>query len=102
LLLQNMQRLRYSSPGVDLFKLAIQGWAHAQARPKAEAVITESLARQLASYRKAAMQWTTPRKADGAARAIAAAVIGFVVQSAFSATDIEVTQYCGGLVALGQ
>jgi|SRR5271156_5945886 len=102
LLLRNLQRLRHSSPGVDLFKLAIQGWAHAQAQPKAEAVITESLARQIASYRAVATRWTTPRKADSAARAIATAVIGYVVQSAFSATDIDVTEYCGGLIALGQ
>jgi TetR/AcrR family transcriptional regulator, transcriptional repressor of aconitase len=102
LLLQNLQRLRHSSPGVDLFKLAIQGWAYAQARPKAEAVITESLARQLASYRAAATQWTTARKAPAAARAIAAAVIGYVVQSAFSVADVDVAQYCSGLIELGQ
>lgn len=101
LLLHNLQRLRHSSPGVDLFKLAIQGWAHAQAHPKAEAVIAESLARQLASYRAAAIHWTTNRKAEAAARAIAAAVIGYVVQSAFSNTQLDVTQYCGALVAFG-
>lgn len=102
LVLQNLQRLRHSSPGVDLFKLAIQGWAHAQARPQAKEVITESLARQLASYRAAALQWTTPRKAPAAAQAIAAAVIGYVVQSVFSDADIDVTQYCTGLIGLGQ
>jgi len=102
LLLHNLQRLRHSSPGVDLFKLAIQGWAHAQARPKAKEVITESLERQLASYRAAATQWATPRKAPAIARAIAAAVIGYVVQSAFSDTDIDVANYCSGLIGLGQ
>jgi AcrR family transcriptional regulator len=102
LLLDNLRRFRYSSPGVDLFKLAIQGWAHAQAHPKAKAVITESLAHQLDSYLLAATKWTTPRKAPAAARAIAAAVIGYVMQSAFSETDIDVAQYCNGLLALGQ
>lgn len=102
LLIHNLQRLRYTSPGVDLFKLAIQGWAHAQARPKAKAVITESLARQLQAYRAAATKWTTPRKTPAAAQAIATAVIGFVMQSAFSDADIDVAQYCNGLIALGQ
>jgi AcrR family transcriptional regulator len=102
LLLENVRRLRHSSPGVDLFKLAIQGWAHAQARPKAQEVIAESLARQLESYRAAATTWTTPGKAPAAARAIAAAVIGYIVQSAFSDTDIDVTQYRNGLIGLGQ
>jgi TetR/AcrR family transcriptional regulator, transcriptional repressor of aconitase len=102
LLIDNLRRFRYSSPDVDLFKLAIQGWAHAQARPKAQAVITESLAHQLESYRVAATRWTTPRKAPAAAQAIAAAVTGYVMQSAFSETDIDVAQYCNGLLALGQ
>lgn len=102
LLLDNLRRFRHSSPGVDLFKLAIQGWAHAQAHPKASAVITESLGRQLESYRVAATQWTTPRKAAAAAQAIAAAVVGYVLQSTFSESDIDVAQYCNGLLALGQ
>jgi AcrR family transcriptional regulator len=102
LLLDNLRRFRHASPGVDLFKLAIQGWAHAQARPKARAVITESLARQLELYRAAATRWTTSRRAPAAAQAIAGAVIGYMVQSTFSDADIDVAQYCNGLVALGQ
>jgi TetR/AcrR family transcriptional regulator, transcriptional repressor of aconitase len=102
LLLDNLRQLRHSSPDVDLFKLAIQGWAHAQARPEVRAVITESFARQLESYRVAAIKWATPKKAAGAAQAIAAAVIGYLVQSAFSDTDIDVAHYCSGLIALGQ
>jgi TetR/AcrR family transcriptional regulator, transcriptional repressor of aconitase len=100
-LLENLQQFRHSSPGVDLFKLAIQGWAHAQARPKAHDVISESFERQLASYQVAAAQWTTARKAPAAAKAIAAAVIGFVVQSTFSDIDIDVAQYCSGVVDFG-
>ena len=102
LLLDNLRRFRHASPGVDLFKLAIQGWAYAQARPKARAVITESLARQLESYRAAATRWTTSRRAPAAAQAIAGAVFGYLVQSTFSDADIDVAQYCNGLVALGQ
>ncbi len=102
LVLDGLRRLRHESPGVDLFKLAIQGWAHAQARPLAHTVIAESLERQLASFRAAATRWTTARKAPAAARALAAAVIGYVVQSAFSDNEIDVAQYCSGLTGLGQ
>jgi TetR/AcrR family transcriptional regulator, transcriptional repressor of aconitase len=102
LLLNNLVQLRYQHPDVDLFKLAIQGWAHAQARPKAQDVISESFARQLESYRAAATRWTTPRKAPAAATAIAAAVIGYLVQSTFSDSNIDVPQYCRGLIGLGQ
>jgi TetR/AcrR family transcriptional regulator, transcriptional repressor of aconitase len=102
LLLNNLVQLRYQHPGVDLFKLAIQGWAHAQARPKAQDVISESFARQLESYRAVATRWTTPRKAPAAATAIAAAVIGYLVQSTLSDSNIDVPQYCRGLIGLGQ
>lgn len=99
--LDALRAFRHHNEGVDLFKLAIQGWAHAQARPEANAVVTESFARQLAAYRSAALGWTTRGKADAAARAIAAAVIGYVVQSAFSDTDLDPGRYCNGLTALG-
>ena len=102
LLLEDLRRFRHPSPGVDLFKLAIQGWAHAQAQAKAHDVIAESFERQLGSYREVARRWTTARKAPSAARAIAAAVIGYIVQSAFSDTEIDVAEYCSGLIGLGQ
>jgi len=101
-LLENLRVFRQHSPGVDLFKLAIQGWAHAQARPMAKAVIAESFARQLESYQAAAKRWTTPRKAPAAALAIAGAVIGYIVQSTFADADIDVVQYCSGLAGFGQ
>jgi TetR/AcrR family transcriptional regulator, transcriptional repressor of aconitase len=101
-LLDNLRRFRHHSEGVDLFKLAIQGWAHAQSRPETKAVITESMARQLASYRSAAKNWTTSRKADDTVWAIGAAVIGYIVQSVFSDADIDVARYCGGLTGLSQ
>ena len=100
LLLGTLRRFRHHTDGVDLFTLAIQGWAHAQARPEARAIITESFARQLGSYRSAARRWTTRAKAEAAARAIAGAVVGYVVQSAFSDTEIDIARYCDGLTAL--
>lgn len=100
LLLENLRRFRHSSAGVDLFKLAIQGWAHAQAQPLAHDLIAESFERQLAGYRAAAKRWTTARKAPAAARAIASAVIGYIVQSAFSDNDLEIGQYCSGVIGL--
>jgi AcrR family transcriptional regulator len=102
LLLDNLRRFRHATPGVDLFKLAIQGWAHAQTHPEARAVIIESFARQLESFRAAAARWTTSRRAPAAAEAIAGAVFGYLVQSTFSDADIDVAQYCNGLVGLGQ
>src|SRR6201994_4609852 len=101
LLLESLQHLRHSSPGVDLFQLAIQGWAHAQSRPQVRKALALSFSRQLKSYQTAAIRWTTARKAPGASRAIAAAVIGYVVQSAFSEVDIDVAQYCSGVIGLG-
>jgi TetR/AcrR family transcriptional regulator, transcriptional repressor of aconitase len=100
LLLDTLRRFRHHTEGVDLFTLAIQGWAHAQARPETKAIITESFARQLQSYRSAARRWTTRAKAEAAAQAIAAAVVGYVVQSAFSDGEIDVARYCNGLTAL--
>lgn len=99
-LLEELRTFRQHSDGVDLFKLAIQGWAHAQARPQTKIVITESFGRQLASFRSAATRWTTRSKAEAAAQAIAAAVIGYIVQSTFSDTDLDVVRYCNGLTAL--
>jgi len=98
--LDTLRRFRRHTEGVDWFTLAIQGWAHAQARPQTTAIITESFARQLESYRSAARRWTTRAKSEAAAQAIAAAVVGYVVQSAFSDIEIDVARYCNGLTAL--
>ena len=89
-LLSLLQQFRHHSEGVDLFRLAVQGWAHAQSRPGLKSVLTDSFSRQMASYRSAAARWSTPAEADAAAGAITAAVIGYVVQSAFSDTDVDV------------
>ena len=56
----------------------------------------------MVSYRSAAARWSTPAEADAAAGAITAAVIGYVVQSAFSDTDVDVEKYCSGMATLGR
>ena len=101
-LLSLLQQFRHQSEGVDLFRLAVQGWAHAQSRPGLKSVLTDSFSRQMASYRSAAARWSTPAEADAAAGAITAAVIGYVVQSAFSDTDVDVEKYCSGMATLGR
>jgi len=99
-LLDTLSKFRRQSDGVDLFVLAIQGWAHSQSHPEAKAVIAASFARQMSSYRSIAKRWTTPAKADGAARAVAAAVVGYIVESAFSETEVDVNRYCKGFTTL--
>ncbi|MCX8555053.1 helix-turn-helix domain containing protein [Mycolicibacterium mucogenicum] len=99
-ILGKLSEFRCHTEGVDLFSLAVQGWAHAQSRPEAKAIIVESFGHQLATYQKAALRWTTKARADDAARAIGAAVVGYIVQSTFSPDDIDVKKYCAGLAAL--
>lgn len=99
-LLERLRQFRCHTEGVDLFRLAVQGWAHAQTRPEAQAVVTASFARQLEIFRRAATRWTTPALADNAGQAIAAVVAGYIVLSAFSPVDIDVDAYCAGLGAL--
>jgi len=86
---------RYFPSKDDMLRAAISG-----SMLQFEAIITESFARQLESYRSAARRWTTRAKSEAAAQAIAAAVVGYVVQSAFSDTEIDVARYCNGLTAL--
>lgn len=102
LLLTNLQTFRRHSEGVDLFALAIQGWAHVQSRPEAKAVVVESFARQLKAFRDVAVQWTTDDTADATAIAIGGAVIGYIVQGALVGVDADVDRYCSGLESLGR
>jgi TetR/AcrR family transcriptional regulator, transcriptional repressor of aconitase len=95
-LLTYLQEFRYHIDGVDLFRLAIQGWSHAQSRPKTLAVITESFQRQLDGYQQAARRWVSVENSEVVARALAGAIIGYVVQSAFSDADIDPLSYCAG------
>lgn len=96
-LLGELAKFRHHTEGVDLFRLAIQGWAYAQSRPQTKAMIQNSIERQLALHRKAARHWTGRSKIDAAAMAVAGAVIGYVVQSAFADAEIDAAAYCDGL-----
>lgn len=97
LLLGELTKFRHHTEGVDLFRLAIQGWAYAQSRPQTKAMIQDSVDRQLAVHRKAARRWTGRTKIDAVAMAIAGAVIGYVVQSAFADAEIDSVGYCDGI-----
>lgn len=101
LLLENLRSFRRHSEGVDLFALAIQGWAHVQTRPEAKAVILESFGRQLGEFRQAALSWTDDETASATAVAIGGAITGYVVQGALLDSDVDVESYCAGLESLG-
>jgi len=96
LLLAALQKLRFHTEGVDLFRLAVQGWAHAQSRPKTKAMIMASFQRLLAVYAEAATRWTTRADAPALATAIGGAVIGYLVQSTFSEQGIDPKLYFKG------
>lgn len=100
-LLGDLAKFRHHTEGVDLFRLAIQGWAYAQSRPQTRAMIQDSVERQLALYRRAAECWTDRRKVNAVATAMAGAVMGYVVQSAFADTEIDPAGYSDGLALLG-
>lgn len=99
-LLTSLHDFRRHSEGVDLFTLAIQGWAFGQSRPETHTAIVESFDRQVAAYRSIAARWTTPARVGTVARALAGAVIGYVVQSAFSDAEVDIAAYCKGLTLL--
>ena len=44
--------------------------------------------------------WVVPGQASAAGRAVGAAVIGYVVQSAFTADELDVSEYVDGLTVL--
>jgi hypothetical protein len=64
-------------------------------------MITASFQHQRAIYRDTVAQWSGNAEAPAVAAAIGGAVIGYVVQSAFSDGDIDPKQYCKGLSRLG-
>lgn len=100
LLLNALRQFRYHTEGVDLFRLAIQGWAHAQSHPKTKSMIMASFQRQRAMYTDTVARWTSNADASAVGAAIGGAVIGYVVQSAFSDADIDPTHYSKGLSRL--
>lgn len=99
-LLASLAKFRFHIEGVDLFRLAIQGWAYSQSRPQTRAMLQDSITRQLMSYRKAAESWTSRAQAPAVAQAMAGAVLGYVVQSVFAETEIDPSAYCAGLALL--
>jgi TetR/AcrR family transcriptional regulator, transcriptional repressor of aconitase len=95
--LDSLAAFRFHIEGVDLFRLAIQGWAFAQTRPAARAVVAESAARQRDLHAAAAKRWVPARRASAVGTALAGAMIGYAVQSAFSDDVIDPARYCAGL-----
>ncbi|MGA9357445.1 MAG: hypothetical protein WBW75_05390 [Mycobacterium sp.] len=63
-------------------------------------MIAASFQRQRAIYTDTVAHWTSKADVPAVAAAIAGAVIGYVVQSAFSHDDIDPKQYCKGFSRL--
>jgi len=99
-LLQTFRQFRHHTEGVDLFRLAVQGWAHAQTQPKTKAMVVSAFGLQRAAFAEAVSRWTGRKDAPATAIAIGGAVIGYVVQSAFTDGDIDPKQYCRGVGSL--
>lgn len=100
LVLSTFRQFRYHTEGVDLFRLGIQGWAHAQSHPETRKMVMASFERQTAIFTRAAARWTARSNAAAAGRVIGGAVIGYVVQSTFSDKDIDPKHYCNGFSGL--
>ncbi|HEY0225866.1 MAG TPA: helix-turn-helix domain-containing protein [Mycobacterium sp.] len=95
-LLETFRQFRHHTEGVDLFRLAVQGWAHAQTQPKTKAMVSAAFELQRAAFADAVSRWTGRKGAPATAVAIGGAVVGYVVQSVFSDTEIDPRQYCRG------
>jgi TetR/AcrR family transcriptional regulator, transcriptional repressor of aconitase len=98
--LKGLTVFRHHIDGVDLFRVAIQGWAFSQTRPAARTALTESLQRQIVSFQAAAGRWVAAERAEAMATAMSGAMIGFAVQNAFGDVDVDVDRYCAGLVGV--
>lgn len=99
-LLETLRQFRHHTEGVDLFRLAVQGWAHAQTQPKTKAMVTAGFQLQRAAFTNTVGRWTSRADAPATADAIGGSVIGYIVQSAFSDDDIDPKRYCKGLAGL--
>ena len=99
-MLQTFRQFRHHTEGVDLFRLAVQGWAHAQTQPKTKAMVVSAFGLQRAAFAEAVSRWTGRKDASATAIAIGGAVIGYIVQSAFTDGDIDPKQYCRGVGSL--
>lgn len=101
-LLETLQQFRRHTEGVDLFGLAVQGWAHAQTQPKTKAMVVSAFQLQRAAFADVVSRWTGRKDAPAAAAAIGGAVIGYVVQALFADGEVEPWQYCKGLALLAE
>ncbi|WAJ45063.1 TetR/AcrR family transcriptional regulator [Mycobacterium sp. Aquia_216] len=98
--LETLQRFRHHTEGVDLFRLAVQGWAHAQTQPKTKAMVMAAFQAQRAAFADAVSRWTGRNDASAIAAAIGGAVIGYVVQSLFTDGGVDPRWYCQGIAGL--
>jgi TetR/AcrR family transcriptional regulator, transcriptional repressor of aconitase len=96
-LLETLREFRYHTEGVDLFRLAVQGWAHAQTQPKTKAMVMASFQLQRTALADAVSRWTGRKDAAATAVALGGAMIGYVVQSVFSDGDVDPRHYCKGI-----
>jgi AcrR family transcriptional regulator len=94
-LLSRTERFRLRQDGVDLFRLAVQGWAHAQVDGASAGILAESYDRLRAEWAGLAAKWiatgavTKDATADEIAECIGALVLGFVAQHVLVGTSAE-------------
>jgi TetR/AcrR family transcriptional regulator, transcriptional repressor of aconitase len=101
-LVETLRQFRHHTEGVDLFRLAVQGWAHAQTQPKTKAMVMSAFQLQRAAFADAVSRWTGRKDAPAAAVAIGGAVIGYVVQALFADGEVDPQQYCKGLARFAE
>ncbi len=98
--LTRLEGLAARNPDVDLFKVAVQGWAFAQQDRGAAEVLAASHARQQEVLARAARAWSrSPARQQAIAATIGAAVTGYVAQRALLGS-VDVHRLTTGLDAL--
>jgi TetR/AcrR family transcriptional regulator, transcriptional repressor of aconitase len=101
-LIETLREFRYHTEGVDLFRLAVQGWAHAQTQPKTKAMVMAAFELQRTAFADAVSRWTGRKNAPATAAALGGAVTGYVVQSMFTDGELDPQRYCKGFAQLSQ
>lgn len=82
-LLGRLEQFARRDPAVNLFKVAIQGWAFSQQDDETARIVAASSARQHSIIVRAAASWSTPpRDRPSLATAITCAMVGYVTQRA--------------------
>lgn len=101
-LLGLLEEFAHRDPEVDLFKVAVQGWAFAQQDQRTAAIIASSSAHQQAIIRRTADRWNTgSRNKMSVATAIACAILGYVAQRAIH-EHVDARQLVAGLTSLSE